>query len=568
MALLLASVAPAVARPTSDDALDSCPLELHDAAAEMGIDFRHRTGARGERHLPETMGAGVAWLDADGDGWLDLYLVQSGPFPPDGSAAAANRLYRNLGDPTRPRFAAWPESGAEDRGYGQGALAGDLDGDGDVDLVVTNFGGDVVLINDGAGRFSARPLDLQAPARAWSSSAALADADGDGDLDLYVAGYLDYDPEHNLFCGEPARGDQPERRDHCDPSMFAGAHDRLFLNDGAGRFADATAEAGLGGADGRGLGVVFSDLDGDSRPDLYVANDLTLNLLFRNVTAGPGAPPRFEDLSLLSGAAVNRDGKPEAGMGVVAADLDGDGDADLAVTNFDVETNTLYRRAAGNELFFEDVSAESGFGLPSFNRLGFGLVAADLDLDGALDLYVANGHIFERPRRDNVSYRQPDQIMLGDGVGGFREAACALTSVRAAVGRGAAAADFDRDGDLDLAVTNSDDAPFLLVNAPERRGSLGVELVGREPNTQAIGARVALIAGGASQVRWVQAGDSYLSSSDRRLLFAWRREWREPGVLEVTWPGGARRRLAVGPSAGVGRTLRVVEETGGEEPAG
>jgi hypothetical protein len=309
-----------------------------------------------------------------------------------------------------------------------------------------------------------------------------------------------------------------------------------------------------------------------------VANDLTLNFLFRNVTRPGDAAPRFEDLSLISGAAVNRDGKPEAGMGVVAADVDADGDVDLAVTNFDVETNTLYRRAEGAELFFEDVSAESGFGLPSFNRLGFGLVAGDLDLDGALDLYVANGHIFERPKRDNVAYRQPDQVLVGDGRGGFRELACATASVRAAVGRGAAAADVDLDGDLDLAVSNSDDAPFLLIAEPggsrdsgsrsgsggsteagSRNGFLGVELVGRAPNTQAIGAQVTLSAGGVRQVRWVQAGDSYLSSSDRRLLFAWRAEWQEPGRLDVTWPTGRRLRLVVSPRAGAGRILRVSE---------
>ncbi|HVS15204.1 MAG TPA: CRTAC1 family protein [Thermoanaerobaculia bacterium] len=565
-ALLAGPGAAPPAAAQNGDPRAPCPLELRDVAEDAGIDFRHATGAAGEKHLPETMGAGVAWIDVDGDGWLDLYLVQSGPFPPDGSEAAANRLYRNLGGRGAVAFAPWPDAGAGDRGYGQGALAGDLDGDGDLDLVVTRYGGEVVLlINDGAGRFAARPLAAGPTAEPaspppWSSSAALGDTDGDGDLDLYVARYLEYDPGHGLFCGDPPTDDAPARRDYCDPSLFAGSPDRLYLNRGDGTWVDATESAGLGGADGRGLGVVFTDLDGDGRADLYVANDLTLNLLFRNLGPGEDGGPRFEDVSLLSGTAVNRDGKPEAGMGVIAADLDGDGDPELAVTNFDVETNTLYRN--DGELFFEDISAESGFGIPSFNRLGFGLVAGDFDLDGALDLYVANGHIFERPRRDNVAYRQPDQLLLGDGAGGLRELECATAALRAAVGRGAASADFDNDGDLDLVVSNSDDRPFLLENRlEESRGSasfLSVELVGRPPNTQAVGARVTLTTGSAApQVRWVQAGDSYLSSSDRRLLFAWRSP-QEPARLDVTWPSGARRRVVL-EAAAAGRFVRLVE---------
>jgi enediyne biosynthesis protein E4 len=562
-AALLGMALAATASPQDGDLPEACPLSLRDVAEEAGIDFRHLTGATGERHLPETMGAGVAWIDADGDGWLDLYLVQSGPFPPDGSAAAANRLYRNLGERGGVAFEPWPEAGAGDRGYGQGALAGDLDGDSDLDLVVTNWGGDVLLFNDGAGGFEARPLDPRASGRAgspppWSSSAALGDADGDGNLDLYVARYLEYDPAHGLFCGDPATRDAPARRDYCDPSMFDGSSDRLYLNRGDGTLVDVTEASGLAGAGagGRGLGVVFTDLDGDGRADLYVANDLTLNLLFHNLGPGPGGAPRFEDLSLLSGAAVNRDGKPEAGMGVIAADLDRDGDPELAVTNFDVETNTLYRNDGG--LFFEDVSAESGFGIPSFNRLGFGLVAGDFDLDGALDLYVANGHIFERPKRDNVAYRQPDQLLLGDGAGGLRELECATAPLRPAVGRGAATADFDNDGDLDIAVVNSDDRPFLLENLQESASFLSVELAGRPPNTQAVGARVALLTeGGPAQVRWVQAGDSYLSSSDRRLLFAWPAA-RGPARLDVRWPSGARSRLVLEPARS-GRFVRLVE---------
>ncbi|HVR28805.1 MAG TPA: CRTAC1 family protein [Thermoanaerobaculia bacterium] len=508
--------------------------------------FRHVAGGSGGKHLPETMGAGLAWIDYDGDGWLDLYLVQSGPYPPAGSAEAANRLFRNRGG---EGFEEVPASGTEHTGYGQGVLALDLDGDGATDLIVTNVGATALLRNRGDGTFEDASGRLGEPAspRAWGSSVAAADAEGDGDLDLYVAQYLDYDPEAELFCGDRATGE----RDYCDPAMFEGLRDHFFRNRGDGSFEEVGRQVGLGGADGKGLGVIFGDLDGSGRPDLYVANDLTLNLLFRN--RGDGV---FEDLSLLSGAAVNAHGRPEAGMGVIMADLDGDGDPDLAVSNFDVETNTLYRNLGG--LSFEDASSVSGFGLPSFNLLGFGLIAADFDLDGALDVFVANGHIFERPRRENVSYRQRDLLLRGDGRGRFAEVRCAALESAPRVGRGAAAADFDLDGDVDLAVANNDDGPTLLINRIAEMahpGWLGVELVGGAPNTEAIGAVVTLRQGDRAQRRWVLAGDSYLSSGDRRVVFGLA-DRDAPLVLDVDWPSGKHQRV-VAPSSG--RYLRLVE---------
>jgi hypothetical protein len=485
------------------------------------------------------MGAGVAWLDYDGDGWLDLYLVQSGPFPPDGSAGAANQLWRNLGG---GRFEAVGDAaGAGDRGYGQGVVAADLDGDRLPELYVANYGADALYRNRGDGTFAAV---AEGPAAdGWSSSAAFGDGDGDGDLDLYVTRYLLYDPEADLFCGDRASGE----RAYCDPSLFSGALDVYFENLGPGpggalRFADATAAAGLAGADGRGLGVLFADLDDDGAADLYVANDLTLNLLFRN--RGDGT---FEDLSLLSGAAVNQEGKPEAGMGLALGDYDGDGDGDLAVTNFDVETNTLYLNHGA--MYFEDASVASGFGRPSFNLLGFGLVAADFDLDGDLDLYAANGHIFERPRRDHVAYAQPDLLMLGDGRGGFERAECGPAFAVHEVGRGLAVADYDGDGDADLGVQNSGGPFQLLANGldpgPERW--LGVELVGQPPNRGAVGAWVELTTrSGRRQRRWVLAGESYQSSGDRRVLFGLA-PGEEPAALTVAWPSGRRQRWQAPP---------------------
>lgn len=502
-----------------------CEWSLTDVAADAGLTFRHERGASVRKHLPETMGAGLAWLDANNDGLLDLYVVQSGPFPPDGSSEAANRLFLNLGD---GRFrAAAPGFGADDRGYGQGVAAADYDGDGRVDLFVCNFGIDRLYRNLGQGRFEdvtqSAGLGLEA---SWSSSAAFADADGDGDLDLYVTKYVVYDIEDDLFCGDPETG---ERR-YCDPSLYDGEQDRFFRNEGNGRFRDATGEAGLDGAGGKGLGVLFADLDGDGAPDLYIANDLTPNHLFRNDGSGG-----FESMSLLSGAAFNADGKAEAGMGLALGDVDLDGDPDLAVSNFDVETNTLYANI--RPMLFEDVSARSGLGPPSFNLLGFGAVFQDFDRDGNLDYYVTNGHIFEKPTRADLGWEQRDLLLLGTRDGRFVEKRCGPAFEARHVGRGLAAGDYDNDGDIDLAVANNGGPLQLLRNEGAGGSWIGLILHGAGANTAAIGARVELVVSDRTLVRWVTAGDSYQSTSDPRILFGWSTGER-PAKATIVWPSG------------------------------
>ncbi len=571
------SCAPAEAAPLADD----CGFRFVEVAAESGVRFHHETGATGELHLPETMGAGVAWVDFDGDGWLDIYLVQSDRFPPDGGEPSTDRLFRNLG-PGRDGAIRFVPADAPDlaRGYGQGVVAADVDGDRDVDLLVSRYGSTVLLRNDGAGGFAAAsPLAPAVPAagrtglrasvggrsdappaeteaRLWGSSMALADGDGDGDLDLHVSRYLDYDPNHGLECRREGPDSPPET---CDPSLFPGQPDRYWTNDGGGRFVDSTRAAGLAVADGRGLGVLFVDLDGDHLPDIYVANDLDPNHLFRN--RGDGT---FEDVSLLSGAAVNRNGRPEAGMGLLAADLDRDGDPDLLVTNFDVETNTHYRNdTATSGMLFEDVSATSGFGLPSFNLLGFGLVAEDLDRNGMLDVYVANGHIFAVPRRDNTTHRQRDLLLRGDGAGRLAEVRCAWTDDDPLVSRAVAAADHDNDGDGDLLVTANGGPARLWRNdtpLPPETEWLGVELRGRSPNTQAVGAVVSLTdaPGQPPRRRFILRGDGYQSSSGHRL------RWALPAAatgeassvsgpaagarLDLRWPDGRRTRILAPPT--------------------
>ena len=559
-AALFAASTPAAGWPQVGPAGEDCGFDFVDVAAEAGLSFVHQSGASGGLHLPETMGAGAAWIDFDGDGWLDVYLVQSGPFPPEAGEASLDRLFRNLGPDTVGKIRFEPiGAGAVARGYGQGVVAADVDGDGDHDLLVSHYGLTVLLRNGGDGSFAAaEPLPAAPPEGGtdefpWGSSMALADADRDGDLDLYVSRYLDYDPDHGLVCRREGQGSEPEV---CDPSLFLGQHDRYYVNLGGGVFEEATARVGLDGAGGKGLGVVFSDLDADGWPDLYVANDLTLNLLWRN--RGDGT---FEDQSLLSGAAVNRNGRPEAGMGLAAADFDFDGDPDLMVTNFDVETNTLYRNtSSGTDLLFEDVSAVSGFGQPSFNLLGFGIVAEDFDRDGALDVYVANGHIFESPRRDNTDHRQRNLLLRGSAAGSFSEVRCVWTNGDPLVSRGSAVADYDNDGDGDLLVTANDGPARLWRNdteAPAGAGWLGVELRGGRSNTQAVGA-VATLSGTSGRQparRWAIRGDSYQSSSGHRLRWAVPAD-DGPLQLDLRWPSGLRTRIVDPP---VGEYL-VVEE--------
>ena len=510
---------------------DCARLVLQDVAADAGIDFRHQRGASDRKHLPETMGSGLAWLDFDQDGLLDLYVVQSGPFPPDGSDAASNRLFRNLGDGTFEDVTS--QSGAAGRGYGQGVVAVDVNGDGATDLYVANYGADALYLNTGNGRFRDATKEAGLGLGGWSSSAALADADGDGDLDLYVARYLDYDPEDDIFCGDPAA----LLRDYCHPRLFAGASDKFYLNDGKGSFTDATESAGLSEATGKGLGVIFSDLNQDGRADIYVANDTTMNFLYRNDGG------TFEDLSLVSGTGFNADAQTEAGMGIALGDVDGDGDPDLAVTNFDAETNTLYRNS-GN-LLFEDISARSGFGVPSFNLLGFGIAMVDLNRDGNLDLYVANGHILERPARQGVSYRERDLLFLGNGEGRFEPSLCGPALETATVSRGLAAADYDNDGDIDLAILNSGGHLSLLRNGVDGNGGpwVGIQLRGRAPNTEAVGARITLVSR-VRRTRWVLAGDSYQSSSDRRVLFGFPED-DPPKIIDVLWPSAERTTVPI-----------------------
>jgi hypothetical protein len=536
---LQAAAAKPPAAPASGDA--GCPVVFTDVAAASGLKFRHDRGATPEHQLPETMGSGLAWLDFDDDGWMDLYVVQSGPFPPSGSPRAADRLYRNNGNGTFTDVSE--RAGIRDTAYGMGAIAGDYDNDGWVDVFVTNFGTNILYRNNGNGTFTDVAKKAGVAGSGWPTSAAFADFDGDGLLDLFVVRYVDYSVEKNLFCGDAKK----RKREYCNPKVYPPYPNLLYRNNGDGTFADISESSGISKALGKGLGVVVADFDDDGKPDVYVANDTTMNFLFRNLGAG-----RFEDVSVISGAALNVAGQPYGGMGTNAGDLDGDGRIDVVVANFEAEWNSFYRNLGSS--VFEDASGPSGFGPPAYFFSGFGLNLFDASNAGRLDAFIANGHVSEAPTMENVTYAERPFLMWNDGKGKFHERGCGEPFRRQLVGRGSAVADYDNDGDVDIAVSNSGGPLQLLRNGGGRGGWIGFELEGRKSNREGIGARLTLETDAGRQILETRAGDSYLSSSDPRVHFglgggSFRR-------LEIRWPSGTVQRVT---DAKPGR-YQVVEE--------
>ncbi len=502
-----------------------CSIQLTDVAAQAGIRFVHDRGSTAEHHLPEMVGAGLAWLDYDHDGWMDLYVVQGGPFPPQASPKAADRLYRNNGNGTFTDVTR--KAGIDDTAYGMGAVAADYDNDGFVDVYVTNYGGNALYRNNGNGTFTDVTARAGVAGPRWGTSAAWGDVDGDGDLDLFVGQYADDRKDKDLFCGDPATG----ARDYCPPIMYDGTVSILYRNNGNGTFTDITKDAGLGKAVGKALGILFVDFDLDAKPDLYIANDEVMNFLFHNLGSG-----RFEDITVTSGTGFGLEGNPQGGMGVDAGDLDADGLPDIVVANFENEPNQYYRNLGSG--VFEDLSLSSGFGPPTLPYVKFGINLLDIDDDGDLDVFMANGHIYDRPKRQGASAAQKPLLLLNDGAGRFRSQGCGPAFEQASVGRGSAVADFDNDGDPDIAVSNSAGPLLLLRNDGDHGHWLGVELVGRKSNRQGIGARlVAETPAGKKLTRFVEAGSSYLSSSDPRVLFGLGAETAVK-KLTIYWPSG------------------------------
>jgi hypothetical protein len=499
-----------------------------DRADEVGLSFLHRDGRSGRKYLLETLGSGVALFDYDNDGWLDVYCVNGADLPGSSSSERPrNALFRGRGDGTFEDVTA--RSGTGHAGYGFGCAAADYDGDGLVDIYVTNFGDDVLYRNRGDGTFEdvTRRAGVSSPA--WTTGAAFLDADGDGDLDLYVASYVEY-----------AVTDSPDIcrlgnvLAYCHPKRYRGAPDFLYRNNGDGTFTDVATAAGLGRDEGKGLGVICGDYDNDGDQDIFVANDTTPNFLYQNQGGG-----RFREIGLVAGVAYGDEGKAQSGMGVELADYDGDGWLDFAVTNFTRESNSLYRNHGA--VYFSECSYASGTGSISFPFMGWGTRVYDFDDDGLRDWFVVNGHL-----QDNVeeiepgfTYAQRNLLFRNAGKGRFIDlgpAAGPAMDLHNA-GRGAAFGDLDNDGDIDVVISTANSRLRYL----RRDGATGnhwASLTLRQtgPNAFAIGARATVRAGGLSLVDEVRAGGSYLSQNDTRLHFGLGPNTKFD--LEVRWPDG------------------------------
>ena len=524
----------------------AAPEEIFvDRARELGVDFTHVNGMTGGFYMPEIMGAGVAVLDYDNDGDLDLFFVQGGPFGPDASRGTApgHRLYRNdlaagtHGD--RLRFTDVTEgSGLRLGDYGMGVAAGDFDNDGWTDLYVTALGSNQLWRNNGrdaSGKITFTDVTAKAGADdpRWSVPAAFVDIDRDGWLDLYVGNYLKFSFATHKACRTPAGAP-----DWCGPVAADAVPDRLLRNRKDGTFEDVTAKAGIAAADGPALGVSTADFNGDGWIDIYVANDETPNQLWINQKNGT-----FKDDALLAGAAVSGEGRPQASMGVDAGDYDGDGDEDLVMDNLTGEGNTLYRNDGTGT--FEDVSLPSGVQTPSWKLTGFGAAWFDYDNDSRLDLLTVNGavkKIEEQARTgEPLPLKQEKQLFRNLGNGRFEEIGKRAGAVFAIseVSRGAAFGDLDSDGDTDVVVSNNNGPARVLINqVGSRQPWVGLRLVTGEPGRDALGARVELRRG-AKPALWrrTRSDGSYASANDPRVLFGLGDSPQLDKVV-VRWPSG------------------------------
>lgn len=527
--IVLAMMTAAGGGPTSNQAAAGPPVVFTDVTLSAGIDFVETIGDADMTNIVESAGVGCGFIDYDGDGLMDLYLVNgcwleglSDPQldPPERAklAAATDRLYRNRGDGTFEDVTA--RAGLGRPGYGMGVVAADYDGDGDQDIYVTNYGPNFLYRNNGDGTFTEVAKAAGVDSSRFSVGAVFFDYDGDGRLDLYVGNYVRYDPDYKYYYapdGFPG------------PLAYTGQLDKLYRGNPDGTFTDVSGKAGIEIAPkGRAMGVGAFDYDRDGRADIFVSNDAMENFLFHN--KGDGT---FENRALLLGVAFGESGEATAAMGVDITDYDGDGLLDVFVPDM---TYTCLYRNVGDGLF-EDRAARSGIAAIMGQYVSWGSVFADFDLDGRLDLYVSNGDVHHLEPHEDV-------IFLGDGGGRFRDVSetAGEWMTRKYVGRGVAGADFDNDGDVDVLVTNLNDRPALLRNDTPRRGRhwLGIKLVGRFPNRDAIGAVVKVTFGHETLIRPRVCGGSYLSQHDPRLHFGLGEHIKADRV-EVVWPDGSRQ---------------------------
>jgi enediyne biosynthesis protein E4 len=520
-----------------------------DVSGSAGIRFQHNSGAYGGKLLPETLGSGCAFLDYDGDGWQDVLLVNSMDWPGHKRQPSTPRLYRNNRNGTFTDVTK--AAGLDVEMYGMGVAVGDYNNDGFQDVFISCVGQSRLFRNLGNGKFvdATKAAGLMGR-QGLSTSTVWVDYDRDGFLDLFVCNYVRWTAEHDVFCSLDGKN-----KSYCTPEAYRGDTCWLFHNRGDGTFEDVTASSGVFDSSSKSLGVAMLDYDQDGWPDLLVANDTQPNKLYRNLHNG-----KFKDIAVEAGLAFSNEGKARAGMGVDVGDFENSGKPGIVITNFDNEMIGLYHFAGKG---YDDVAIQEGLGVASRNTLGFGCLFFDANLDGRLDIAVANGHIDETVRtiRGNVGYAQAAQLFLNQGGGKFEDVAAEVGGGfdRPKVGRGLAVGDFDRDGDLDVLLTTNNGGAYLYRNdVTNSYRSIRFRLVGTKSNRDAIGATVRVFANGQQQTRMVRSGSSYLSQSELPVTFGLGTTERIERVV-VDWPSGGKEEYE---QLAAGRTFQIVEGKG------
>jgi enediyne biosynthesis protein E4 len=507
------------------------PVRFTDIRKSAGIDFVQDSTETDEKYYLETMGTGVAWIDYDQDGLMDLYFVQSGAtdaYKPAHPLRSA--LYHNNGDGTFTNVTEKAHVGGEGH-YGQGVAAADFNNDGFPDMYVTGYGRAILYRNNGNGTFTDVTEQAGvADAGNWSSSAGWFDYDKDGWLDLVVTNYIDWSPKNNLWCGEH----KPGYRSYCNPNNYRGQKTMLYHNNHDGTFTDVSQKSGVGNPESKGMSMVLGDLNNDGWPDIAVANDTWPNFLFENNHDGT-----FTDVSLISGLAASEDGRYEAGMGIDAADVDGDGNLDIYITHLDFELNRLYHNNGDGT--FSDATYSSGIGNKAILLSGVAAKFMDYDNDGWPDILQANGAMLENVQlyHSLVSYKEPLLMFRNLGHGKFEKVSESLGPDfnRPMAGRGLATADFFNDGQVGISVNCRGESPLILRNEGSPNHWLEIFLIGTKSNRDGVGSLLKLSSGGVVQVDQAKGGTSYMSASDPRIHFGLGKR-NKIDSLQITWPSG------------------------------